>query len=351
MSPAVVLAPRGPRRRRHVAHPREALAGPMAARAAQGDKKVRTQGRTGTGRHGGVSEKVVEKVEVQRYWPGKTPKWVDGDEAADDDGGFLPREQPGASAAAARPDVADRRLQRLAERSAGRDHGGRRGRGEAAVLEEGGDSDDDGRGRGRRRHREAAVLEEAGAEDGARADEATGAGALAEDEEDDDDAIEARRERLRAMRIAARAREEEALAREGSGEEEEAADEDESEGSSEYETDTDDEEEDGAGRVLLKPVFVTDADRETIRQREAAEEEEVRVKEARAARLQERSAESRQMLVEIVRQEEESGGVEKKIDFEDMPDDSDEAQPPHHHHHRHHTLSSRHRLRPPATPA
>ena len=45
-------------------------------------------------------------------------------------------------------------------------------------------------------------------------------------------------------------------------------------------------------------------------------------------RLQERSAESRQMLVEIVRQEEESGGVEKKIDFEDMPDDSDEAHPP-----------------------
>ena len=41
--------------------------------------------------------------------------------------------------------------------------------------------------------------------------------------------------------------------------------------------------------------------------------------------VQERVGESRQLLVEIVRQEEEGGG-DKDIDFEDMIDDNDEVR-------------------------
>ena len=40
----------------------------MQARAAQGDKKAREA------RY--VAEKAVEQVVVERYWPGKAPKWV-----------------------------------------------------------------------------------------------------------------------------------------------------------------------------------------------------------------------------------------------------------------------------------
>ena len=50
------------------------------ARAAQGDKRAKVSSTTGSGRHGGANEKVVETVTVERYWPSKAPKWAAGDD-------------------------------------------------------------------------------------------------------------------------------------------------------------------------------------------------------------------------------------------------------------------------------
>ena len=83
------------------------------ARAAQGDKRVKVSSTTGSRKDGGASEKVVETVTVERYWPSKAPKWAAGEE--EEEKGFV----PSASASSAPPPVAvDRRLQRLAERGA-----------------------------------------------------------------------------------------------------------------------------------------------------------------------------------------------------------------------------------------
>merc|ERR1719198_2580668 len=48
------------------------------------------------------------------------------------------------------------------------------------------------------------------------------------------------------------------------------------------------------------------------------------MKVQREERLRERQDESRQLLVEAVRQDDMGGDVEKAVDFEDMPDDDDE---------------------------
>ena len=84
------------------------------ARAAQGDKRIKVSSTTGSRKDGGASEKVVETVTVERYWPSKAPKWAAGEE--EEEKGFV----PSASASSAPPPVAvDRRLQRLAERGGG----------------------------------------------------------------------------------------------------------------------------------------------------------------------------------------------------------------------------------------
>jgi len=275
-------------------------------RAAQGEKKAQTQGLTGT-RRAGVSEKVVEVVEVSRYWPGKAPKWVAGDEP-ETEGGFAGhglQEQHRLS-----DGPSDRRLQRLAE---GRESGAdRRRRSNAEVIEKSAEVIEEG---GRRPSR-AAVLETADSEEEEVKTEKE------EEDDDDDEAIEARRERLLAVRRAQRkAEEEEELA--AAGDEEETREAVEQEDESEYEYETESEEEEG-GRVLLKPVFVADADRETIKEREALEAEQEAMKAKREARLQERQAESRKMLVDIV-QKEEAGDEEKPIDFAEIPDDDDDV--------------------------
>lgn len=301
------------------------------ARAAQGDTRAKTQSRVGTGKHGGVSEKVVESVEVRRYWPGKAPRWVEGGEdAAEDDeeeSGFGER----SSAAQPRPDasgpVADRRLQRLAE---GLDEGGgasdRRRRARAAAVieeeeEETGGGESEGEGEARRRRGASAVILEAGGAGG------NGAGGEASEEEEDDDAIAARRERLLAMKRR-RAQEEEvgeaALEREAAAAEAEGVEEAEVEQESEYETDDESEEEGGAVRVLMKPVFVGSSMRETIKERDARLDEEEAARAKREVRIAERADESRQMLVQIVQREEGGASAAKAIEFADMPDDDDE---------------------------
>ena len=121
-----------------------------AARAAQGDKRQKKTGLSGSGRHGGVSEKVVEVVGVKRYWPGKAPTFAGGANAAEEDDGI------GFAGASAAPAKSDPRLERL--KGAG---GGRR-KAEAEVLEDGSDDYEEAARRARRRRQraEAEVLEE-----------------------------------------------------------------------------------------------------------------------------------------------------------------------------------------------
>lgn len=305
------------------------------ARAAQGETRVTAQSRVGSGRHGGASEKVVEAVEVRRYWPGKAPKWaaaggggLAGD-SADEDAGFGEQRDGAPSRTDAGDSARDRRLQRLADDGGTSD--GRRRSGAAAIVEEAGsgvsDSDSDGDSM-RSRRRASAVIVEPGDAAGDAARRADGA---SDDDEDDDDAIEARRERLLAMRRrrAQEEAEEEARAAQAGGDE---SDEEggggavaQQEEESEYETDDESEEEGGAPRVLMKPVFVSNTMRETIRERDARLEAEVAAKAKREQRVAERADESRKMLVQIVQQEEAAASEPAPADQGDMPDDDDDA--------------------------
>ena len=109
-----------------------------------------------------------------------------------------------------------------------------------------------------------------------------------EEEVDDDDLIERRRAKARA-RAQAEAEEKttkdllEDLPFEGKVEED-AQEADDYE-SSEFETDEDDEQ---TFRPLLKPQFVSKKDRATLAQREAIEQEEIALEEAKKLRIKER---------------------------------------------------------------
>ena len=195
-------------------------------RAAQGEKKLSAKGITGSGKHGGVSEKVVEVVEVQRYWPGKAPKGFEDAEFEAEEG-FMETEQHGPEVQVDTGTSNDRRLQRLA---VSRESGSGRRRESGAVIEE----------QGSRRSRAAAVIEEVSSDGEDSEDAPTGAVAATEeaveeeDEEEDEDAIEARRERLIAMRKKRAAQDEEKRRAEEEAaeeEEEEAAKDDEEESS------------------------------------------------------------------------------------------------------------------------
>ena len=266
----------------------------MNARAAQGDKKAKEA------RY--VAEKAVEKVVVERYWPGKAPKWS-GDQpsagADEDDSVMFGGSEPAAAASS------DRRLQRLADAGPQGSDGGdgaRRRRHEAEVLE-------GGRG-------EATVLERGGG----------GGRPVEESESEDEDAAEARRERLRAVQRRRRQQEEEeAAAAEAAVEDEE--EEEEGEESSSYETDTDDADDDddaSARKPMLKPVFITAAERETIKERELIEEQERAAVERKAVVAEKRKEESKALLIEAVRKE-ETGELDKAVEFTEMPDDDDDV--------------------------
>ena len=289
------------------------------ARAAQSEKKASL--------HKLVNEKAVEVVTVGRYWPGKEPKFIKQD--VDD--------EP-TSGAFSRAPVApvDRRLQRLAAKS-------------APVRRRDSDSDDDDEDAAQRRRRAGAtVLQAASSSSSGAAVLERGGGAAglergaaprrpAEDDfsEEDDDEVEARRERLRAVQRQRRQQEaeEEAAAASrtggasatggGGGVGEEGGEEE-----SEYETDTDasdsEEEEEGGRGPMLKPMFVSAEARETIKERERQEAQEEAAREQRAQRLLERQVESKQMLIEAVRREEE-GNEGTALEFGDMPDDNDEV--------------------------
>jgi len=309
----------------------------MQARAAQSEVKAKANSLVGSRRDGGIAERVVEKVTVPRYWPGKAPVAAPVEETASaaSHGGLA---AAGAAAAKPPPSALDPRQGRLA------------GAATSGVVVVVGGGDDDGERHRRRRPAAPEVLERVGG--GSSAVLERGGRPVAEEvNEEDDDAVEARRERLRAVQRRRRQEEEETAARAtgsaGDEEEEEreedreepsaaagrlagrpaaAASDDES-GSSSYETDDDDDDDEAAasrGRPLLKPVFIAASARETVKEREALEAAAEAERERKRDAAARRQAESKALLVEAVRKE-ESGVLDTALEFGALPEDDDEV--------------------------
>jgi len=134
-----------------------------------------------------------------------------------------------------------------------------------------------------------------------------------------------RREQMREAALARRKAEEELLKEEiVPGDDLPEEDEDESS----YES----ESEDVRRGILMKPVFVTKAQRETVKEREAQEAEEAAAAEREAVRQAEKKAQSRSLLVETIKvmEEAEQAGVDENdgsdIELIDDDDEKNEAE-------------------------
>lgn len=245
-----------------------------------------------------VREKLRGKIgqtKVKRYWPGKAPEWAD---EADEDADIRTARQRALDHAFPVIDDShiaqkdDPRLRRLAEsRVADREE----------IRAD------------HRRIRQAEIVSTA--EEEHRRQEGL------EAEEEDEDALEERRRRIRE-KLLQRQQEEAAPLEE---EEEELEEEEESE--SEYETDS--EEDDMAGIAMVKPVFVPKLERDTIAERERIEAEERALEEAVKRRMEERKVETKQIVVEKIREAEEiqrTMETEANVADVDTDDELNEAE-------------------------
>merc|ERR1719238_2115726 len=218
------------------------------------------------------------KAKVTRYYAGQAPTWAkEAEEEEEEEQRILIKD-----------DHAQRRLNRLRGDAESRDDRLQRRERAAVVIEP-------------KRNRGEAEVVVPGRDK---------AEVVKEEEEEDSD-LEEKRQRAKLL---AKARDD------GDGIWAIEDDEEDREGDeSEYETDS---EEEDAGRALAKPVFVGKSHRETekekIRMDEEKKENERKEKE-RKATIQE---ESKKMLFDMVRKDEEVKD-EQKSDEEDLPDDAD----------------------------
>ncbi|XP_077240766.1 uncharacterized protein LOC143881536 [Tasmannia lanceolata] len=237
----------------------------------------------------------IGQTKVKRYWPGKAPEWA---EDADEDGdirtsrsialekAFPIRDDPDGVV------KDDPRLRRLAENKA--------------------DNKEEVRA-DHRRIRQAEIV--------STIEEENRRQERLDFEEDDEDALEERRRRIRE-KLLQRQQEEAALL----PEEEEEEIEEEEEEESEYETDS---EEEQSGIAMVKPVFVPKSERDTIAERERVEAEERALEELVKRRMEERKVETKQIVVEEIRKDEE---IQKNLDVEaniadvDTDDELNEAE-------------------------
>lgn len=243
-----------------------------------------------------VREKLRGKIgqtKVKRYWPGKAPEWAD--EADEDEDIRMNRVSALEKAFPSNEDSEiqkrdDPRLRRLAERKI----------------------DEDVRA-DHRRIRQAEIV--------STAEEESRHEGLDLEDDDDDDALEERRRRIREKNLQ-RQQEEVAPIQEEEEEEEEEGEEEESE----YETDS---EEETTGMAMVKPVFVPKSERDTIAERERLEAEELALEESVKKRLEERKAETKQIVVEEIRKDVQ---IQKNIELEanaadvDTDDETNEAE-------------------------
>ncbi|OWZ22920.1 Microfibrillar-associated protein 1 [Phytophthora megakarya] len=93
--------------------------------------------------------------------------------------------------------------------------------------------------------------------------------------------------------------------------------------SSEYETDTDDSE---PGEELMKPVFVPKKARGTVKRQEELAAEEERRQKREQEKLDDRKMESRRLVAEEIRREQDGADKDDSTDVE-MPDDTDGLDP------------------------
>lgn len=141
-------------------------------------------------------------------------------------------------------------------------------------------------------------------------------------EEDDEDKIMEQRAKARERALAKRKEEEDNLLKQ---QEEEmlVADEEESE----YETESDD---DGPGKgAMLKPIFVSKAQRQTVHEKAALEKEEEAAEERRQEKLKERKLESKAQVIDVIQKEVDAEaaaalGLDDTSDVE-LIDDNDEV--------------------------
>ncbi|TYI02379.1 hypothetical protein ES332_A11G263200v1 [Gossypium tomentosum] len=237
----------------------------------------------------------IGQTKVKRYWPGKAPEWADD---ADEDGDIrMARAVALEKAFPTHEDSGivikdDPRLRRLAESRV--------------------DNRDEIRA-DHRRIRQAEIVSTE--EEGNRRNEGADA------EEEDEDALEERRRRIREKML--QRKQEETLLLE---EEEEEEVEEEEEEESEYETDS---EEEHMGIAMAKAVFVPKSERETIAERKRLEEEERAMEEAVKRKLEHRKIETRQIVVEKIREDTEiqkNMELEANIEDVDTDDELNEAE-------------------------
>lgn len=141
-------------------------------------------------------------------------------------------------------------------------------------------------------------------------------------EEEDEQSLQKRRERIRQKlqaRIQKEKEEEMAIEEEPEEEEEEGS-------SSEYETDSSDEDELFPSRPTIAPVFVSRDKRDTIREREAREEEEEKLLEKKEKQLEERKLESKQLVIEDLKKALEQTKVESDESETDSEEEDEEAE-------------------------
>lgn len=139
------------------------------------------------------------------------------------------------------------------------------------------------------------------------------------DDKDDVELRTLRRERAREAALAKMKEEEESGLLKEEGQDEEDDDDDEEE-------ESDESDSDPMHRTMLKPVFVSKTQRETVKERDAQQKEEEAAMEREKKRLAEKKAESKSLLVDTIRIEEEvdAAGDENDRSDVELPDDDDE---------------------------
>eukprot|EP00742_Colponemidia_sp_Colp-10_P004176 GILJ01004455.1.p1 GENE.GILJ01004455.1~~GILJ01004455.1.p1 ORF type:complete len:459 (-),score=123.25 GILJ01004455.1:42-1418(-) len=245
---------------------------------------------------------------VERYRPGKAPAWVQDED--DDDEGLV---RKSAALSVTEPAKSKRQIYEGDIVS-----GPSVAEVQAAVTTE--DDEDAEERRLRLKARALARKEELEIVDGAVASESFMQKLIEKEEEEAED-IETRRERMKQRALEKRREEEAALAVAAQQEAEE--EEEESEYESTYETD--DSEDISGPRLLLKPVFVPKSNRDTLADREKMELEAIALEDAERKVKEERKKQSKQLLIESLRRDEEleAAGGEKDAEQEEMPDDTD----------------------------
>lgn len=152
-------------------------------------------------------------------------------------------------------------------------------------------------------------------------------GDVSSDSEDSEDDINARRARARD-RFLRKADDEKVEERKELEERRENKEDEKEEESSEYETDSEVESDEDypSSRPLLKPVFVSKKDRETVAERKRMEADEEEAEEALKRRKKERKKESKRLAQEEIKREEElkKAGVTEFDGEEELPDDDDD---------------------------